>query len=84
MRLLHTSDWHVGRTIRGRSRAHEFETALGEVVGIAVQEDVDAVLVAGDLYARDVALRAWRGSRAAGGGSSWPEAGQSRFRLDPR
>jgi DNA repair protein SbcD/Mre11 len=50
MRLLHTSDWHVGRTIRGRSRNEEFAAALREVVGIAGQEGVDAVLVAGDLY----------------------------------
>jgi exonuclease SbcD len=50
MRLLHTGDWHIGRTIRGRSRVPEFEDALREVVGIAVQENVDAVLLAGDLY----------------------------------
>ena len=50
MRLLHTADWHVGRTIRGRSRSHEFEDALREVVGTALQEGVDAVLVAGDIY----------------------------------
>jgi DNA repair protein SbcD/Mre11 len=50
MRLLHTGDWHVGRSIRGRSRADEFADALDEVVGIARQEGVDAVLVAGDLY----------------------------------
>ncbi len=50
MKLLHTADWHVGRTIRGRSRTPEFDDALREVVGIAVQENVDAVLVAGDLY----------------------------------
>jgi len=50
VRLLHTADWHVGRTLRGRSRAEEFEEALREVVGIAVQEGADAVLVAGDLY----------------------------------
>ncbi len=50
MRLLHTGDWHVGRAIRGRSRAAEFDAALQEVVGIAEQEGVDAVLMAGDLY----------------------------------
>lgn len=50
MRFLHTGDWHVGRAIRGRSRAGEFEAALEEVVGIARQEGVDAVLLAGDLY----------------------------------
>src|SRR5262245_48983421 len=50
MRFLHTADWHVGKTIRGRSRAEEFDATLTEVVGIAVQEGVDAVLIAGDLY----------------------------------
>jgi DNA repair protein SbcD/Mre11 len=50
VRLLHTGDWHVGRAIRGRSRADEFDAALREVVGIAEQEGVDAVLMAGDLY----------------------------------
>lgn len=50
MRFLHTSDWHVGKTIRGRSRTDEFATVLDEVVGIALQERVDAVLMAGDLY----------------------------------
>jgi exonuclease SbcD len=50
MRFLHTADWHVGRAIRGRSRAEEFGAALAEVVGIAEQEGVDAVLLAGDVY----------------------------------
>jgi DNA repair protein SbcD/Mre11 len=50
MRLLHTGDWHVGKALRGRSRADEFAGALEEIVGIAVQEGVDAVLIAGDLY----------------------------------
>lgn len=55
MRLLHTADWHVGKTIRGRSRMDEFERALGEVVEIALDQAVDAVLMAGDLYDTRVA-----------------------------
>ena len=50
MRFLHTADWHVGRTIRGRSRADEFAAALDQVVEVAVDEHVDAVLLAGDVY----------------------------------
>ncbi len=50
MRFLHTGDWHVGKAIRGRSRMDEFERALDQVVGIAVDERADAVLIAGDLY----------------------------------
>jgi exonuclease SbcD len=50
MRLLHTSDWHVGRKIRGRSRAEEHRDVLSEIVGIAGEERVDVTLVAGDLF----------------------------------
>lgn len=50
MRFLHTSDWHVGKTIGGRSRMEEFGTALRQVVDIAIDQKIDAVLVSGDLY----------------------------------
>ena len=50
MKILHTSDWHVGKAIRGRSRADEHEAVLDEIVGIAEAEAVDLVLVAGDLF----------------------------------
>jgi exonuclease SbcD len=50
MRFLHTGDWHVGRTLRGRSRNDEYAGALDQLVAIAVDESVDAVLVAGDVY----------------------------------
>ncbi len=50
MKVLHTSDWHVGKTIRGRSRADEHAAVLAEIVGIADAEAVDLVLVAGDLF----------------------------------
>ena len=50
MRLLHTSDWHVGKTIRGRSRHDEHEAVLCEITEIARDHEVDVVLVAGDLF----------------------------------
>jgi DNA repair protein SbcD/Mre11 len=50
MRVLHTSDWHVGKLLRGRSRATEHEAVLGEIAGIARREAVDLVIVAGDLF----------------------------------
>ncbi len=50
MRVLHTADWHLGRTIRGRSRAHEFEAVLAELAAIATAERVDLVLVCGDIW----------------------------------
>ncbi|MEA2477789.1 MAG: repair protein SbcD/Mre11 [Actinomycetota bacterium] len=50
MRFLHTGDWHVGRTIRGHSRSDEFEAVLSQVVEVAADQKVDAVLVAGDIH----------------------------------
>jgi exonuclease SbcD len=50
MRLLHTGDWHIGRTIRGRSRIDEFSSALDELIDIASDEAVDAVVIAGDIF----------------------------------
>lgn len=50
MKFLHTSDWHVGKTLKGRNRLAEQEAVLREIVGIAREHQVDAVLVAGDLY----------------------------------
>ena len=50
MKLLHTSDWHVGKTIRGASRADEHTAVLAEIAQIAAREEVDLVIVAGDLF----------------------------------
>lgn len=50
MRILHTSDWHVGRTIRGRSRAAEHEAVLAEIAAVADAEQVELILVTGDQF----------------------------------
>jgi DNA repair protein SbcD/Mre11 len=50
MRLLHTADWHVGKTVRGRARTDEHEAVLAHLVELADTEEVDLVLVVGDLF----------------------------------
>ncbi|RZU49553.1 exodeoxyribonuclease I subunit D [Krasilnikovia cinnamomea] len=50
MRILHTSDWHVGKVLKGRSRHDEHIRVLGQVVDIARAEQPDLIVVAGDLY----------------------------------
>ncbi len=50
MRLLHTADFHAGRTLRGFDRTPEIRAALTEVADLAGSEKADAVLVAGDLF----------------------------------
>ena len=50
MRILHTSDWHVGKVLKGRNRNEEHIRVLAQVVEIARAERPDLVIVAGDLY----------------------------------
>ncbi len=50
MRLLHTSDWHVGKSIRGHSRADEHREVLAEITDVAAERAVELVVVAGDLF----------------------------------
>ena len=54
MKLLHTSDWHLGRTLHGASLIEHQRGFLSWLVELAVRERVDAVLVAGDVYDRAV------------------------------
>lgn len=50
MKILHTADWHAGRTLHGVDRTPEIREALREIAALAVDEGVDLILVAGDLY----------------------------------
>lgn len=50
VRVLHTSDWHVGKTIRGVSRLGEHQAVLAEIAALADTADADLVIVAGDLF----------------------------------
>lgn len=54
MRILHTSDWHIGRTFHGASLASEQAAAVDALVEVTTSEGVEVVVVAGDLYDRAV------------------------------
>ena len=54
MRLMHTSDWHLGRTFHGQSLLADQESVLGALADLAVAHAVDVVLISGDLYDRAV------------------------------
>jgi DNA repair protein SbcD/Mre11 len=54
MRLLHTSDWHLGRTLHGESLLPYQAAFLEWLLAEAVRHRVDAVVVAGDIYDRAV------------------------------
>ncbi len=50
MKILHTSDWHIGRTLYGRKRYEEFEAFLTWLAATIQQNEIDALLVAGDVF----------------------------------
>lgn len=54
MRILHTSDWHLGRTFHGVELLDDQARALAHLAEIVAAESVDVVVVAGDVYDRSV------------------------------
>lgn len=50
MKILHTADWHLGKRLQDFQRLQEQREVLSEITQIAQREDVDLVLVAGDLF----------------------------------
>jgi exonuclease SbcD len=54
LRLLHTSDWHLGRQFHGLSLLEEQVRAMDRLVELAAEAAVDLVVIAGDLYDRAI------------------------------
>ena len=50
MRLLHTSDWHLGQTLHNFDRSYEHGCFLDWLVASLVAEDIDVLLIAGDIF----------------------------------
>jgi DNA repair protein SbcD/Mre11 len=54
MRILHTSDWHIGKRLGRHDRMPEFRDVLSEVTTVADERDADLVLVSGDVFDRPI------------------------------
>ncbi len=50
MKIIHTSDWHIGRALYGRKRYEEFEAFLNWLAVLMEKENIDVLLVAGDVF----------------------------------
>ena len=50
MKIIHTSDWHLGRRLAGKRRYHEFEAFLNWLLDKVEAEQVDGLLIAGDVF----------------------------------
>jgi exonuclease SbcD len=61
MRVLHTADWHLGHTLREHSRAAEHAHFLAWLVRTVADREVDALLIAGDVFdGANPQAAAWR------------------------
>ncbi len=54
MKVLHTADWHLGKVVNGISMLDEQRYILRQIIEIAKEEEIDAIIIAGDLYDRSV------------------------------
>lgn len=52
MRILHTSDWHLGRTFHGCDLLADQESVLSQLAVLVAERGVDVVVVSGDVYDR--------------------------------
>ena len=50
MRILHTADWHIGRTLDGNDLHGEQRHVLDQIVSIAKEKETDVIVIAGDLF----------------------------------
>jgi exonuclease SbcD len=50
LRILHTADWHLGKSLFDRDRYDEFEAFLDWLLQAIIEHSVDAVLIAGDIF----------------------------------
>jgi exonuclease SbcD len=54
MRMLHTSDWHIGRTFHGVDLLADQAAALAAIAELVAAESVDVVVLPGDVYDRSI------------------------------
>jgi len=54
MKILHTADWHLGKIVHGASMLDEQKYILRQIIEIAKEEEIDAMIIAGDLYDRSI------------------------------
>jgi len=50
LKILHTSDWHLGRSLYGQKRYEEFKSFLDWLSAVIEAESIDALLIAGDVF----------------------------------
>ena len=50
MRIIHTSDWHLGHTLMDKTREEEMKSFFSFLIDVLIKERVDALLISGDIF----------------------------------
>ncbi|WP_439817939.1 metallophosphoesterase family protein [Zavarzinia sp. CC-PAN008] len=50
LRLIHTSDWHIGQSLRGHGREREHRAVFADLCRLVVEQAADALIIAGDVF----------------------------------
>ena len=50
MRIIHTSDWHLGHTLMDKTREEEMKSFFSFLIDVIIKEKVDALLISGDIF----------------------------------
>ena len=50
MRIIHTSDWHLGHTLMDKTREEEMKSFFSFLIDVIIKERVDALLISGDIF----------------------------------
>ena len=50
MRIIHTSDWHLGHTLMDKTREEEMRSFFSFLIDVIIKEKVDALLISGDIF----------------------------------
>jgi len=54
MKFIHTSDWHIGRQLHNQSLIDDQRHVLAQILALAEEHAVDAMIIAGDIYDRSI------------------------------
>lgn len=50
MKIIHTSDWHLGQNFFGYDRSEDHESMIGQLIELIQTEEPDALVIAGDIF----------------------------------
>jgi exonuclease SbcD len=50
LKIIHTSDWHIGRSLYGRKRYEEFAAFLNWLVDYMKNEEIETLMISGDIF----------------------------------